>query len=224
MIKLTKLAEPQVLIDNSVKWTKTVVEKKQNGLKPTASENSRYRHKDIKARLEEETSGKCAYCESKLKHIHHGDVEHIHPKSLDPSKQFEWSNLTLACEICNQNKSNHDPALNHIIDPYVIDPCNHIHFAGGIAYPLGTTKGISSITMLDLNRTTLIEMRNETVKKVMSIFDTILREDLPILAKKAIYDDLLRNEYSDKCQYSAVAKSTIDAMKHRLPRDLTSST
>ncbi|PVZ43914.1 HNH endonuclease [Pseudomonas sp. CC120222-01a] len=220
MIKLTKLEAPQVLTDNFNNWTNTILEKIEKGEAPTNTEKSRYRHKDIKARLEEETNGKCAYCESKLKHIHHGDVEHIFPKSLDPSRQFEWSNLTLACEICNQNKTNRDPTLEYIIDPYAIDPCDHIYFTGGIAYPLGTPEGISSITLLDLNRPALILTRTEKVQKVMHIFDTILRNDLPIQAKKAIYNDLLSNECSNKSQYSAVAKSLIDAMKPKLPADI----
>ncbi|MEG8241503.1 HNH endonuclease [Acinetobacter baumannii] len=61
-------------------------------------------------------------------HIHHGDIEHIFPKALDQSKRYEWNNLTLSCEICNQNKSNHDPNLNHILNPYIDNPESSLIF------------------------------------------------------------------------------------------------
>jgi 5-methylcytosine-specific restriction endonuclease McrA len=220
MIKLSKGPEPKVLIDNSTTWTAVLLSKISSGVAPTPSEKTRYRHKDIKAALEKETSKKCAYCESKLKHIHHGDVEHIHPKSLDPSKQFSWSNLTLACELCNQNKSDRDPKLEAILDPYSKDPEHHICFLGAMAYPLGTAEGISSISLLELNRVDLVLMRNETVKRVMGIFETILRPDIPLSAKKALLVDFEMNELGRHAQYSAVVSAIYSSMKSKLPSEL----
>lgn len=220
MIKLTKLPTPNILATNGAAWTAALLAKLAAGELPTPSEKSRYRHKDIKLALEQETHGKCAYCESKLKHIHHGDVEHIYPKSLDPAKQFEWDNLTLSCEICNQNKSNLDPNLELIIDPYIKNPKDHICFIGALAYPAGTPDGISSIQILDLNRPDLLVMRNETISRIMSIFDMLLRRDLPLVARKAILNDLKAKELSANAQYSAVINSIFDTMKSRLPEDL----
>jgi hypothetical protein len=222
MIKLEKQPEPKILSDNSASWTAALLEKLSAGVDPTATEKTRYRHKEIKLALERETSEKCAYCESKLKHIHHGDVEHIYPKSLDPSRQFDWSNLTLACEICNQNKSNRDPQLECIIDPYVKDPDHHICFVGSMAFPLGTAEGVSSITLLDLNRPALLLMRNEAVQRVMSIFETLLRPDIPLPAKKAIFADLELNESSGSSQFSAVVKSVVNSMRCKLPLEVLS--
>lgn len=220
MIKLTKSPPPKVLADNAAAWTKTLLDKIDSGIEPTQTEKTRYRHRDIKAALEIETSGKCAYCESKLKHIHHGDVEHIYPKSLDPSKQFLWENLTLACEICNQNKSNRDPYVESIIDPYDKHPDEHICFYGPMAFPLGTAEGISSIHLLDLNRAALVEMRSESIKRIMGIFDTLFRNDIPLAAKRAILQDLELNESGVSVQFSAVIQSVIVHMKTKLPIDL----
>jgi len=220
MIKLSEQAAPQVLLDNAAAWTATILAKIDSGVKPTTTESTRYRHRDIKAALENETKGKCAYCESKLKHIHHGDVEHIYPKSLDPKKQFEWHNLTLACEICNQNKSNRDPNLENIIDPYIKDPEAHICFVGPMAFSLGTPDGVSSIHLLDLNRTALVEMRSETIRRIMAIFDMLFREDIPLPARRAILDDLEQNEAGESAQFSAVIKSTISQMKPKLTAEL----
>ena len=114
MIKITKTAKPDVLEKNAAEWTRVVLDKLAAGEKLTSTDDARYRHAEVKAALVAETHGKCAYCESKLKHIHHGDVEHMSPKSLEPVTRYEWRNLTLACEICNQNKSKRD--LHPIID------------------------------------------------------------------------------------------------------------
>jgi hypothetical protein len=220
MIKLTKEPKPKILLENAVAWTASLLSKLAAGIEPTAAEKTRYRHKDIKSVLEKETSGKCAYCESKLKHIHHGDVEHIYPKSLDPSRQLEWENLTLACEICNQNKSNRDPHLEFIIDPYVKDPDQHIFFFGPMAFSLGTAEGVSSITLLDLNRPELVVMRNETVQRIMGLYETLLRPDIPLIAKRAILDDIEANESNGSAQFSAVVKSVVASMRSKLPQEM----
>ncbi len=60
--------------------------------------------------------GKCAFCESQVRHIAHGDVEHYRPKggvrqSEDgPMEQpgyfwlaYVWENLFFACQLCNQS-------------------------------------------------------------------------------------------------------------------------
>jgi hypothetical protein len=60
--------------------------------------------------------GKCAFCESKVRHIAHGDVEHYRPKGGvrqndgDPLEQpgyfwlvYVWENLFFACQLCNQS-------------------------------------------------------------------------------------------------------------------------
>jgi uncharacterized protein (TIGR02646 family) len=209
MIRLTKLDEPDQLSANAVDWTKTLLDKRAAGLEPTAAEKSRYRHPEIKAVLVEETHGKCAYCESRLQHIHHGDVEHMFPKSLDPSKTFEWSNLTLSCEICNQNKSNKDPFMNHIIDPYSIDPEDHLLFLGGLVFSKGTVEGTSTRALLELHRAELVEMRNAQVEKIMAICAQVLDTTLPLIVRRALYEDLVRREAGARAPYSAMAKCIV---------------
>lgn len=217
MIKLQKTAKPAVLIQNAATWTATFLAKLATKVTPTQTESARYRHPDVKAALVAETHGKCAYCESKLQHIHHGDVEHIVPKSLVPEKRFEWENLTLACEICNQNKSDKDPYLEHIIDPYAVDPSLHLAFAGALVFPLGTLEGRNTQVLLDLNRTALAEQRRERLEYVMAILDTVLREDLPLVTRKSIYKNLQANEAADHSAYSAMVRAAIVALNKNLP-------
>ena len=220
MIKLSKTAKPNVLALNSVTWTDAIISKLSKGDKLTASEKTKYRHPEVKAALISETNGKCAYCESKIKHVHHGDVEHISPKSLQPEKMFEWENLTIACEICNQNKSDKDPFIEHIIDPYKVDPSLHLVFMGALIFPLGTVLGRNTEVILDLNRVSLCEMRKEKLAQVMGIFETILRQDIPMVVRKTIFCNLVANEGSSSAAYSAMVTSAIATMKSKLPDEL----
>lgn len=220
MIKLYKGDKPQLLIDNAFKWTKEITDRVANGERLTTTEATRYRHHDIKEALVKETKNKCAYCESKLQHIHHGDVEHINPKSLAPELTIEWENLTLACEICNQNKTNLDPYANSIIDPYHIDPRLHILFVGPLAFATGSVLGISTRTIFDLDRPELVEARKERFIYVMSLYSNVLREDIPLHARRLIYKDLVSKEGSSDKAFSAMTLDLIEFMKRRVPSEV----
>ncbi|MBB3149762.1 uncharacterized protein (TIGR02646 family) [Phyllobacterium trifolii] len=209
MIRLTKLPAPQRLTDNAAAWTQTIVDKTTAGETPTQTEKSRYRHPEIKAVLVNETHGKCAYCESKLQHIHHGDVEHMFPKSLDPALTFQWENLTLACEVCNQNKSNKDPLMHHIIGPYAINPEQHLVFIGGLVFSRGTVQGTSTRALLELHRAELVEMRNYQVDRIMTVFTQIFDATLPLVVRRALYDDLVRQETCASAPYAAMARCIV---------------
>ncbi|TCR07236.1 HNH endonuclease [Neorhizobium sp. JUb45] len=217
MIKLSKLTEPTVLVTNGAAWLADLLAAGKNandGLK------SKYRHVDIKRVLTLETNGKCAYCEAKLKHVHHGDVEHIYPKSLDPKKTFKWDNLTLACELCNQNKSNDDPTAAQIIDPYITDPDDHIVFAGPVAGHCGSIPGLSTIEIIGLNRPDLIEMRTEHAEKILLIFQQLADKTIPMATRKAIYRNLKKRELSPVGAFSAMSTSIMRGLEHKLEKGI----
>ncbi len=220
MIKLTKSDEPKILRQNGKEWTRLFLEKIGKGEKPTSTEATRYRHPEVKEAIVAETHGKCAYCESKLRHIHHGDVEHIYPKSLDETKRFLWSNLTLACEVCNQNKSNKDPNIRHIIDPYEVDPERHIVFIGAIAFPKGTAEGQSTITLIDLNRVELVERRQEKLCQIMASYNTVFQNNLPEVTKIMILDNIIKHDGANSAPYTAMVRSLVQHMSSQLPQEL----
>ncbi|MBM7331138.1 HNH endonuclease [Agrobacterium sp. S2] len=210
-----------MLVTHGAQWTTTIVSKLASGETLTDAEKTRYRNTEIKATLIQETSGKCAYCESKLLHIHHGDVEHIVPKSLRPELTVEWNNLTLACEICNQRKSNLDPSAEHIIDPYVTEPDEHLIFVGALVFSKGTVAGTNTRVILDLNRAELSERRKERLEGLMAIAEQILRGDLPLPTRRALYEDLITNEASRTSPYAAMAKAVVSAIAAELPAEVT---
>lgn len=205
MIKLTKTDEPEVLKQKSATWTATILGKIANGEDISKTDKGRYAHPDIKSALVAETDGKCAYCESKLRHITHGDIEHILPKSLVPNRWFDWHNLTLACDTCNSKKSDFLGDHDTFIDPYAVDPEEHFWHHGATIFPKpGCDAAALTERLLELNRPELVERRSERLKGLMKHLDVIERVNDPNL-KAVLQSDFL--EETKSCQeYAALAR------------------
>lgn len=204
MIKLNKLPIPNILIENGAAWTTLLLEKEAAGEAPTTTEKSRYRHPQIKSVLIEETFGKCAYCESKFEHITYGDVEHISPKATDLESIFQWENLTLACDVCNTNKSDKFPRKEGLADPYDHDPEERFHIHGAVIFAVpGDHEARHTETILQLNRVPLLERRNEKLKYLRDMLETVIVA--PAKYRPAL-TETLRLETAPDQEFSAFAK------------------
>lgn len=207
MIKINKLPKPKILQENDKVWTAEYLNALQNKTLLTDKIKNRYNNDEIKQTLIEETHGKCAYCESKLKHISFSDIEHILPKSQRPDLYVEWSNLTISCEICNRiNKKDYynpnDPLLNPILDI----PSEHLMSLGAILYKIpGSRKGEISISILDLNRTELIERRTEKLNSFAMLVDKYSTETNEKI--KALLKEEIIRESSENSEYSFMLSS-----------------
>jgi len=211
MIKLSKRKKPQVLVDNAAQWTQEYLSCINTNKKPSDTVAHRYNHSDIKNALVKETCGKCAYCESKIKHIEFGDIEHILPKkkSARPDLYVEWSNLTLACEVCNRTnkKEYYDPQLP-LINPYADDPEDYFLFMGAmISSKNNNPRGFITESTLDLNRSDLVVRRNERLKSVNQLLFSWAQ------APNQTVKDVLANELKKECapdkEYSAFVRHFI---------------
>ncbi|MGB4486839.1 MAG: retron system putative HNH endonuclease [Pseudomonas veronii] len=137
MIKLSRMPEPQYLIDNK-EALREALEKaidvygSYEFIPKLEKERlvSYYRHKDIKAPLVESSYGKCAFCECIPSEGGNVEVEHYKPKSLYPELTFEWMNLLPSCHRCNGDKSDHDTGIEPIINPYEDDPSEIFYYSG----------------------------------------------------------------------------------------------
>ena len=215
MIKLEKGDEPTVLSRNTRRWTHAVLSKLAAGETPSRTEKNRYNHSDIKRALVAETHGKCAYCESKLRHVAYGDIEHIVPKSDSPAKWFSWPNLTLACDVCNTNKSRTSVDENTFIDPYEVDPEENFWQLGPIVFcrPGCDVAGVTE-RLLKLNRAELVERRHERITGLMRMLESFERcgnRDLR---------NLLWQEFTSEAQahneYAALARTVVAEARRRL--------
>lgn len=197
-----------------------------------------YGHSSVKEALIEAQHDKCCFCESKISHISYGDVEHFRPKAGyrqspdDPLGRpgyywlaYEWTNLYLACQLCNQRfKKNtfplQDPGhrcLNHLgdlvleeplfIDPVEVDPEDHIEFSA--EQPMarnGSPQGAVTIQALGLQREPLRERRFDRYKILLSLKNVVakLPSDDPDRQEALA---ILNNSVKDSAEYAAMARS-----------------
>ncbi len=208
MIKLSKSKKPQVLVDNANQWTKEYLDCLNANQKPSDTIAHRYNHPEIKAALEEETAGKCAYCESKIKHIAFGDIEHILPKkkTARPDLYVDWNNLTLACEICNRTcKKDYYCQENPLINPYIDDPNDYFIFLGTvISAKYNNSRGFVTENTLELNRTELVERRNERLQSINKLLFSWEQATNPTI--KDVLATELKKECAPDKEYSAFVK------------------
>jgi len=74
--------------------------------------------------------GKCSYCECNItEESKYMEVEHFEDKDNNPDKVLEWNNLLPSCKRCNGSKSTHDVIASPIINPFVIDPKQHLYLS-----------------------------------------------------------------------------------------------
>lgn len=180
MIRITRPSKPRILENKADEWRASLLAADTIAKRNKAEK--KYRHKDIKKLLVQMFSGKCAYCESKITHIDYGHIEHFRPKrgtSGRPELAFEWSNLLLACGICNgaEHKSDHFPEANEngpILDPCVDELEKHLSFhydpITKLASVYGKTpRGVTTETLLGLNRVELRSYRSKRIRHLLAL-------------------------------------------------------
>ncbi|PZU81197.1 MAG: hypothetical protein DI528_21745 [Shinella sp.] len=210
MIRIFKGGKPKKLEDNSAEWTRIVLSKLAAGVEISSAEKTRYSHKDIKDAIVDETHGKCAYCESDIRHIAYGDIEHVVPKKIEPAKWFEWENLTLACDVCNTNKGSEVD----IVDPYNCDPEERFAFLGASIWGIpGDEEAVLTERTLELNRDELVSKRTERIEHLMKLVNVIQGTKNPKL--KALFRDDFENEIRDEAEYAALSRMLHRELKRR---------
>jgi len=203
MIRVSKPPQPPQVLSTTGAPERTALEAAyssdpssyDNGTKSLAFDSGLYAHPSVKSALLQAQNDKCAFCESKISHISYGDVEHFRPKAGWRQTRndslhrpgyywlaYEWANLFLACEICNQQfKKNFFPlkvparrAKNHLGDirleePLLLDPATDqpeqfISFRKEVPYAIrGNARGRASIKFFGLKRAALAERRKDHI-------------------------------------------------------------
>jgi hypothetical protein len=200
-----------------------------------------YNHKTVKQALIKAQHDKCFLCESKITHISHGDVEHFRPKagyrqSAGEKLQkpgyywlaYEWDNLFLACQICNQIfKKNLFPLANPkaratshkkpvgkeetlFIDPSREDPELFIAFRREVPFPINNDpRARATIQGLGLDRPKLNERRLERYELLRSLYElTQMNRPEPESSRAK---DLLARMILDSAPFASMARSAVAA-------------
>lgn len=210
MRRLIKTDVPEVLIENGSTWTSDLLNAIARCAPTTEirSLQGRYAHPDIKTAIVQETQGKCAYCESAMRHISPGHIEHILPKSRVPSACFDWNNLTLACPECNRHKRDYYDAAQPLLNPYIDDPEQELAAHGPWLRHLPSRYiAMRTIQRLELNRAELQERRLERIEQVGYLADAWCSQP-PGPTREALLTQLKIEVGEDK-EYSFAVKSAL---------------
>ncbi|HEY1190770.1 MAG TPA: hypothetical protein VGE74_24280 [Gemmata sp.] len=95
----------------------------RTGAKTFDFDKSIYAHPQVKSALIESQKKKCAFCESLIRHVTYGAIEHFRPKAGYKQRKgdtlkrpgyywlaYTWDNLLFCCQLCNEQfKQNHFP-------------------------------------------------------------------------------------------------------------------
>ena len=165
-----------------------------------------YKHRTVREELFRIYRRKCAYCECAVSHGSFLEVDHFRPKQKviqDPNHTgyfwlaYEWSNLLLSCQICNNSKSYHFPILGQrltgpptrrsdwqvnsspmlaerplLINPEIDQPENYLKFSpsGEISPRNNSQKGRVTIVTCKLNRDHLTLARKAKRDRILARF------------------------------------------------------
>ncbi|WP_225744455.1 HNH endonuclease [Marinilactibacillus sp. Marseille-P9653] len=168
---------------------------------------NKYNNEEIKAALKEESFGKCMYCDTFVKVITYGHVEHIKPKSSHPHLAYDWENLGWSCQTCNVKKGSKE-----ILNPYIDDLEEILEPKFTCMYEdePENVEVINFISTLDLNRPDLVinrvqdcsnfERKLKRIKTILNGTDTNLK----------YYIEALNQESNVDQQYYIFKRYTLD--------------
>ena len=196
-----------MLADHKAEWQAAYETAKAAGEDVTRIVEN-YRNPEIKAALVEETSDKCAYCESNIKHADNLEVEHIRPRSKHEDLIFAWKNLTLACHQCNASKNAYYDEDIGILNPYEVDPKDHLQAAGPLVLPKpGDDIGEIAWRLFDLDRPSLIEKRRQRLMVIQNLVDARARRKNGLA--QTLIDRDIRKELADDQEYTLVTRTFV---------------
>lgn len=147
MHKIIRNEPPEKLKEKSIKFqkelnSKTDIKKAWNNFTSTNLK------KQTLEKLNEMFEGCCCYCEGEYDVVSYGEIEHFKPKSIYPELMFEYDNMNLACQKCNNNKK--EKFDDKLINPTFDDPEKHLRYETYLLIPLDE-RGKITIDMFDIN-------------------------------------------------------------------------
>ncbi len=159
--------------------------------------------------------GKCAFCESKMRHVSPGQIEHYRPKSQYHRLMFAWENWLLACGACNNHKGAAFPMcadeLPCLLDPASEDPAPHFAFIRAEMLPK-TERGRESLRLVNLARTDLLEVRAQWLIQI----DLLLLLILHVPAAKTEARHLLIWAMQPEAPYAAMTRAYLAVQTPKL--------
>ena len=178
---------------------------------------SAFNHKpQLTTLLVDEQYGQCAYSEINM--AHHGigcHIEHLEPRSLAPTRTFDYNNLVLSAlssnDLCTMEKNNvfagHYKLSRYDPDQFIscIDNDSAEHFvylsdgrvtAKNSLEDIDQQKAEYTIELLNLNSPYLVNLRKRWLDELDQLIDEYLDNELSLIDLASVYL-LPRNELLD---------------------------
>lgn len=200
MIKIEKPTKPpKTLIEKGAVANRENCAAYDSGQREFKIRKGIYGARSVKDALLRAQYGKCCYCESEVRSISYGDVEHYRPKGAVKQAEnhpgyywlaYDWNNLLFSCEVCNRShkgtsfplknpnaraRSHHDNIDDEqplFVNPGVEDPRRHIRFQGESPVPR-TKVGRETIKGIKLRREDLEERRRNRLQALRVLQDFV---------------------------------------------------
>lgn len=198
---VTKIAEYQELLDSGA----AIPESLQRA----------YNTPEMKQHLLEETQNKCAYCESLMRHVDYGDIEHIVPKTRSAKHRFDHTNLTIACGVCNTGKGTYDSQSTPLLNPFEDVVEQHLFPLGPLILRVpGSDRGLVTERRLALNRAHLVERRTERIQSLGSLLDQIEQTKKPEV--REVLEEQVVKECDDDGEFVFVVRAYVHAARQKV--------
>jgi uncharacterized protein (TIGR02646 family) len=200
---IERLPEPQILIDKKEIWLNNFI---ATGNK--RPDSSKYAHDSIKMQLNSMSFNKCFYCETKLKG-QSKEVDHHIEVSVNKNLSYEWTNLYLSCDNCN-NKIPH----SNIAIEEALDPCNntddtikeHLTFSKEIIEPKNNSElGLKTIQKYRLDTELLDNRRLKQINIFLEVLVAI-RTNQVFENRSKLTDDELNTIYRFKSRDNSFSR------------------
>ena len=233
MIKIEKPTEPpKTLIEKGAVANRENCAAYDSGQREFKFREGIYRARSVKDALLRAQYGKCCYCESEVRSISYGDVEHYRPKGAVKQAEnhpgyywlaYDWNNLLFSCEVCNRShkgtlfplKNPDDRARSHhdnidaeqplFVNPAIEDPRRHIRFQGESPVPR-TKVGRKTIEGIGLRREDLEEERREWLQILKTMRDLIETAEDPTNPNIKAAQEFLAASICPNAKYSSMAQ------------------
>lgn len=176
MRNLHRLPKPYILTNKENEWLQKLYDSGKN-----RPDSTKYGNRNIRLQLNTISHYKCYYCESILKNVP-SEIDHFIEVSIDLGKSYEWENLYLACDNCN-NKIDHNTInVNTVLNPFVdsdVEIQTHITFEDEfIRIKNNSDKGRRTIEKFRLSSPLLDHKRVSQLKNFYKVITEINKKQI----------------------------------------------
>lgn len=210
MHKVQRNEPPEGLYEKNIEFNNKKHSKEEIKNEWDLFTNSKLKKQTIE-QLDKMFKGCCAYCEGRYKETSYPQIDHFKPKSLYPELMFEYNNMNLACQKCNNAKSNkYDEKL---INPTIDEPDEHLRYKAYMMCSLDE-KGRTTIDILHLNS-------NESIIEKKKMYNSI-NNRLKLISE--LIEEVERDNKNITQPFIELLSQTVDDMETRFEEDYEYST